>query len=152
MLYSKDLAKHFGVDGVRYYVLSEMPYAQDGSITYQNLIAKYNSDLANTLGNLVNRTVAMCRKYFDGEILVPDTPDALDEDLKQTALATVPKFCALMDEFRTADALDAIMGLARAPTNTSMKPCPGRLPKRKRRKAALGRCFTIYWNPFASSQ
>ena len=64
VLYSKDLAKHFGVDGVRYYVLSEMPYAQDGSITYQNLIAKYNSDLANTLGNLVNRTVAMCQKYF----------------------------------------------------------------------------------------
>lgn len=143
VLYSKDLAKHFGVDGVRYYVLSEMPYAQDGSITYQNLISKYNSDLANTLGNLVNRTVAMCQKYFDGEILAPDTPDALDEDLKQTALATVPKFCALMDEFRTADALDAIMGLARRSNKYIDETMPWALAKDEAQKARLG---TVLYN------
>ena len=68
VIYADDLVKDFGVDAVRYYLLSEMPHAQDGSITYESLIERYNSDLANTIGNLVNRTVAMQNKYFDGVI------------------------------------------------------------------------------------
>ncbi|MBR6676636.1 MAG: methionine--tRNA ligase, partial [Clostridia bacterium] len=68
IIYADDMAERFGVDGVRYYALSEMPYANDGSITYENVIARYNNDLANNLGNLVSRTVAMTKKYFDGVI------------------------------------------------------------------------------------
>ena len=71
VIYADDLVKDFGVDAVRYYLLSEMPHAQDGSITYESLIERYNSDLANTIGNLVNRTVAMQNKYFDGVIAAP---------------------------------------------------------------------------------
>ncbi len=143
VMYSKDLSKYFGVDGVRYYALSEMPYAQDGSITYQSLIAKYNSDLANTLGNLVNRTVAMSRKYFDGEILPPAAGEAVDEELRQTALDTVPKFCACMDEFRTSDALDAIMALARRSNKYIDETTPWALAKDEDKKARLG---TVLYN------
>ena len=66
VIYADELVEKFGVDAVRYYLLSEMPFAQDGSITYENMIERFNSDLANTVGNLVNRTVAMVNKYFDG--------------------------------------------------------------------------------------
>jgi len=68
VIYAEELVKHFGVDAVRYYLLKEMPFAQDGNITYEHMIAKMNSDLANNLGNLVNRTVTMVNKYFDGKI------------------------------------------------------------------------------------
>lgn len=82
VIYADDLVRHFGVDAIRYYLLSEMPYAADGSITYTTIIERYNSELANTLGNLVNRTIAMSNKYFGGEILAPEAPEAVDEDLK----------------------------------------------------------------------
>ena len=106
VMYSSDLARHFGVDGVRYYLLSEMPYAQDGSITYETLIGKYNSDLANTIGNLVNRTVAMVHKYFDGTIPAPADGTEFDETLKESVLTSVQSLCRNMDKFRVADACD----------------------------------------------
>ena len=71
VIYADDLSEQFGVDAVRYYMLSEMPFASDGAITYETVIARYNSDLANTLGNLVNRSVAMCNKYFGGKVSAP---------------------------------------------------------------------------------
>jgi methionyl-tRNA synthetase len=90
-----------------------MPYAQDGSITYETIIERYNSDLANTLGNLVKRTIDMTAKYFGGEVLSPDAPTALDDELKSTALDTVAKVDKLMETFRVSDALNEIFNLAR---------------------------------------
>ena len=113
VMYADDLVELFGVDAMRYYLLSEMPYAQDGTITYENIIARYNSDLANTLGNLVNRTVAMIHKYFDGVIPAPAACYPLDWELSACALASAKAFSACMEQYKTADALDAVMNLAR---------------------------------------
>ncbi len=113
VMYADDLVRHFGVDGVRYYLLSEMPYANDGTITYQNIIARYNSDLANTLGNLVNRTVAMLHKYFDGTVAKPALqPEPLDAELADSARQAVQRFVERMNAYKTADALDAVMDVA----------------------------------------
>ncbi|WP_105618728.1 methionine--tRNA ligase [Vallitalea okinawensis] len=113
VMYADDLARHFGVDGVRYYVLHEMPFGSDGTITYETLISRFNSDLANTLGNLVNRTVAMINKYFDGEIKAPEIKDAIDEELIALVEETPAKVEAKMNELHVADALDEIWTLIR---------------------------------------
>ncbi len=113
VIYADDLSEYFGVDGVRYYVLSEMPYAQDGNITYETIIARYNSDLANTLGNLVNRTIAMSNKYFGGVIENTGVSEAVDSELINEALECVGKVDKLMEQFHVADSLDAIISLAR---------------------------------------
>ncbi len=112
VIYADDMVRLFGVDAVRHYMLSAMPYAQDGSITYEAFITKYNAELANTLGNLVNRTVAMANKYFGGEIDAASTADPLDQDLKDTALSAVSGVLSAMEEYRTADALQKIIALA----------------------------------------
>ena len=112
VIYADDMVRLFGVDAVRYYMLSAMPYAQDGSITYEAFITKYNAELANTLGNLVNRTVAMANKYFGGEIDVASISDPLDQELKDTALSAVSGVLSAMEEYRTADALQKIIALA----------------------------------------
>lgn len=115
VIYADDLSKQFSVDAVRYYMLSEMPYGQDGTITYETVIARYNSDLANTLGNLVNRTIAMCNKYFGGEVLntnISDT-DGFDSELIDCCNQTYSQYSELMDKLRLADTLDIIMNLAR---------------------------------------
>ena len=112
VIYADDMVRLFGVDAVRYYMLSAMPYAQDGTITYEAFIAKYNTDLANTLGNLVNRTVAMANKYFGGAILAAGGEDPLDVDLRETALSTVSGVLSSMEQYRTADALQKIIALA----------------------------------------
>lgn len=108
VLYADDLVKRFGVDGVRHYVLAEMPYNSDGSITWENIITRYNSDLANNLGNLVSRTVAMTKKYFDG--IVPDCGESteLDEDLVNTLTSARERYFEQMDGFRIADAIDTV--------------------------------------------
>lgn len=113
VIYADELVDIFGVDAVRYYLLSEMPYAQDGSITYEEMIERYNTDLANTLGNLVNRTVAMIKKYFGGEIKAPVCKAEIDNDLlsKATETAETVKMC--MDKYKVADALESIISLAR---------------------------------------
>lgn len=113
VIYADELAEMIGVDGVRYYLLSEMPYAQDGTITYERIFDCYNSDLANTLGNLVNRTIAMIRKYFNGGVLPSERQsDPLDEQLAQAALLAQKQMIEKLDAFHCADAIDAVMELA----------------------------------------
>ena len=137
VMYSSDLAKHFGVDGLRYYVLSEMPYAQDGSITYETLISRYNSDLANTLGNLVNRTIAMTNQYFGGDIKPPSAVEPLDQALRDACLSTVKEYSRLMDGFRLADAADAVMSLARASNKYIDDTTPWALAKDETKRERL---------------
>ena len=108
VIYAHDLVRHFGVDAVRYYMLHEMPFAQDGTITYDVFISRYNSDLANTLGNLVTRTVAMVNKYFGGEIQSGDVKGEFDEDLINTAVSAMDVIEKKMDTFHVADSLDEI--------------------------------------------
>lgn len=113
VIYADDLARQFGVDAVRYYMISEMPYAQDGAITYETVIARYNADLANTLGNLVNRTVSMCHKYFDGKLEKKAPCESVDKELAAFCAETAEKYHGMMEDLHLADAIDAVMGLAR---------------------------------------
>ena len=109
-----ELAKKFGVDAVRYYLLTEIPFAQDGTITYENVINRYNTDLANTLGNLVNRSIAMTNKYFGGTVRKPDAvTDPLDQELIALCGETVRQYQAQMDTWHNADAAETVMTLAK---------------------------------------
>ena len=108
VIYADDLVRNFGVDAVRYYLLHEMPFAADGTITFETLISRFNSDLANTLGNLVNRTVSMINKYFDGEIPSVGEETEFDADLEDTCLRAAKKTEECMDKLRVADAMDCI--------------------------------------------
>lgn len=108
VIYADDLVRNFGVDAVRYYLLHEMPFAADGTITFETLISRFNSDLANTLGNLVNRTVSMINKYFDGEIPSVGEETEFDADLADTCLHAAKKTEECMDKLRVADAMDCI--------------------------------------------
>ena len=112
VIYADDLVRHFGTDAIRYYLLREMPYAQDGTITYEKIINSYNTDLANTLGNLANRTVAMVNKYFDGTVPAKAASTGFEDDLAATAEKAKADTIRLMEEFRTADALEALWTLA----------------------------------------
>ncbi len=147
VIYADDLVELFGVDAVRYYLLSEMPYTSDGSITYETMIERYNSDLANTIGNLVNRTIAMTNKYFDGEIQKPvaGTADdqALDADLQKTCLEAVTKVETLIAEYRMADALDTILGIAKRANKYIDETAPWALAKDELQKERLG---TVLYN------
>ena len=114
VLYADELAARFGVDAVRYYLLSQIPFAQDGNITYESFIAVYNADLANTLGNLVNRSVAMAGKYFGGTVRRPkETGAGPDAELCAAAAATVEKLADAMDVWHNADALGSVLELAK---------------------------------------
>jgi methionyl-tRNA synthetase len=113
VMYADDLCELFGVDAVRYYVLHEMPYDNDGSITWDNLIERLNADLANTLGNLVNRTVAMSNKYFGGAVKRTDVTEPVDDELKKVATDAAPAAQKALDEFRIADALNEIFNIFR---------------------------------------
>ena len=129
---------------MRYYLLSEMPFAQDGSITYENMIERFNSDLANTIGNLVNRTVAMVNKYFGGEIpsaeLIASAPDAdCDADLKAVAEGTAQKMTDLLDCFRMSDALETILTLASRCNKYIDETAPWTLAKDEAQKARLAK-------------
>lgn len=112
VIYADDLVRHFGVDAIRYYLLHEMPYAQDGTITYEKIITAYNADLANTLGNLANRTVAMINKYFGGTVPCRETTTPYDGELADVCEKAKEQAIKFMDEYKTADALDAIFAIA----------------------------------------
>lgn len=143
VIYSDDVVEFFGVDGARYYLLSEMPLNSDGSITYEALIEKYNSDLANTLGNLVNRSVAMAKKYFDGKIMPPVEHGNVDHELIHMAEELPDKIASLMDEYRMADTMDAIMSLARRANKYIDETSPWVLAKDEANSARLG---TVLYN------
>ena len=111
VLYADDLAKVFGVDAVRYFVLHEMPFDNDGVITWELLVERCNSDLANTLGNLVNRTISMSNKYFGGVVTNAGVSEPVDEELKALAVETRAKVEAKMEQLRVADAMTEIFTL-----------------------------------------
>jgi len=113
VIYADDLVDLFGVDAVRYFLLHEMPFANDGTITYELLIERINSELANILGNLVNRTITMVNKYFDGEILKPEIKEEIDDELIGLDLETPKKVEEKMEELRVAASLDEIFKLLR---------------------------------------
>ena len=139
VIYADDMAKRFGIDAVRYYLLSEMPYAQDGTITYESFISKYNSDLANTLGNLVNRSIAMTNKYFDGKVTAGENTEDCDKDLIKTAKETIEKYYELMDSYHNADACDAVMNLAKRCNKYIDETAPWALAKDESRRAELSK-------------
>ena len=144
VVYADELATRFGVDGVRYYAISEMPYANDGSITYENIINRYNTDLANNLGNLLSRTIAMTKKYFGGVIPKNVTFDnEFDNDLKAKAVDTVSKFTALMDEFKLADAATCVFDMLSRANKYIDETTPWILAKDEANKERLG---TVLYN------
>ena len=111
VLYADELVDFFGVDAVRYFVLHEMPFENDGVISWELLVERINSDLANTLGNLVNRTISMSNKYFDGVVSNKNVCEDVDEDLKNVVTSTVDRVDAKMGELRVADAITEIFAL-----------------------------------------
>ena len=111
VLYADELVETFGVDAVRYFVLHEMPFENDGVISWELIIERVNSDLANTLGNLVNRTISMSNKYFGGVVTNKNVTDTMDEDLKKVATECVGKVIKKMDKLRVADAITEIFAL-----------------------------------------
>ncbi len=143
VIYADDLVDLLGVDAVRYYLVSEMPYANDGSITYETIIERYNSDLANTFGNLVNRTIAMQNKYFDGIIQEPTNSESVDDELKAFALETVKKVEKCFETYRVADAVEAVLNLAKRSNKYIDETMPWALAKDENKKARLG---TVLYN------
>jgi methionyl-tRNA synthetase len=143
VIYADDLVNWFGVDAVRYYVLHEMPFANDGIMTYEMLMERINTDLANVLGNLVNRTIAMTHQYFGGKVMAPDTPEELDKELKEMALALPAKVEAKMDGLHVADAIDEIFTLLRRSNKYIDETTPWLLAKDESKHARLG---TVLYN------
>ena len=143
VIYADDLVKIFGVDAVRYYVLHEIPYDNDGSITWDLLVERINSDLANILGNLVNRTIAMTNKYFDGIVTNPQVNEPVDDELKEIALAMPKKVQVYMDEFKASKALDEIFVLLRRTNKYIDDTMPWALAKDESKKERLA---TVLYN------
>ncbi len=143
VVFADELANTFGVDAVRYYALSEMPYNQDGSITYESVITRYNNDLANNLGNLVSRTHAMTKKYFDGIIPAPDRVEDIDTELKSAVERAVSESVRLMDSYRVADSLDEIFTMLRRANKYIDETMPWALAKSEENKPRLA---TVIYN------
>ena len=144
VVYADELANRFGVDGVRYYAISEMPYANDGSITYENIINRYNTDLANNLGNLLSRTIAMTKKYFGG--IIPQNivfDNEFDNDLKAKTAECVSKFTTLMDEFKLAEASACVFDMLSRANKYIDETTPWILAKDEANKERLG---TVLYN------
>lgn len=113
IMYADDLVKHFGVDAVRYNMLHEIPFGNDGNLTYEILIERINSDLANVLGNLVNRTITMSQKYFGGVVVAPTKKEAIDDELISLVLESKNKVEASMNTLHVAEAIDHIFEIFR---------------------------------------
>lgn len=136
VIYTDELVELFGVDAVRYYVLHEIPFASDGNITYELVCEKSNSDLANTFGNLVNRTIAMGKKYFDGTIQKGDSIE-FDIELENLIIRTKENYFQLMNSYKVADAIETVMKLLRASNKYIDDTAPWVLAKDDSKKSIL---------------
>ena len=143
VIYADALADRFGVDGVRYYALSEMPYNADGSITYESVIKRYNTDLVNNMGNLVKRTLDMQKKYFDKEIQAPTAAEALDEELRAACVEAYNGFISNMDGFRIADAIECVFAMFNRANKYIDETTPWTLAKDETKRERLG---TVLYN------
>ncbi len=143
VIYADTLVDFFGVDAVRYFVLHEMPFDNDGVITWELMVERMNSDLANILGNLVNRTISMTNKYFDGVVCDRGAAEPVDEDLKNTVLEAVKKVDAKMDQLRVADAITEIFGIFRRSNKYIDETTPWALAKDEAKKDRLA---TVLYN------
>jgi methionyl-tRNA synthetase len=142
-IYADDLTDLFGVDAVRYIMLHEMPFAQDGHVTYELMIERINSDLANNVGNLVNRTLSMQNKYFNGIVANPGADEPIDEDLKNTAMNAVKNVAEKMDVLQVADAIDEILALFSRCNKYIDETTPWTLAKDPEK---IGRLATVLYN------
>ena len=143
VIYADDLVDFFGVDAVRFFVLHEMPFENDGVITWELMVERLNSELANTLGNLVNRTISMSNKYFAGIVENRGVAEAVDEDLKATILEAVKKVDKKMDELRVADAITEIFGIFKRCNKYIDETMPWALAKEEDKKDRLA---TVLYN------
>ncbi len=143
VIYADELAERFGVDGVRYYALAEMPFASDGSITYEAVIKRFNTDLVNNLGNLVKRTLDMQKKYFDKVIQSPIEKTELDDELVKVCFNAYEALIKNMDEFRVADAIEGIFEMLSRANKYIDETTPWSLAKDEAQKARLG---TVLYN------
>ena len=143
VIYADDLVDMFGVDAVRYFVLHEMPFENDGVISWELMVERLNSELANTLGNLVNRTVSMSNKYFGGVVTNTGVEEDVDADLKATVLGTLTKTTEKMDQLRVADALTEIFALFKRCNKYIDETMPWALAKDPEKKDRLA---TVLYN------
>ena len=143
VIYADDLVDFFGVDAVRYFVLHEMPFENDGVISWELMVERLNSDLANTLGNLVNRTISMSNKYFDGVVADRGVCESVDDDLKAVVTGTLAKATAKMGQLRVADAITEIFGLFKRCNKYIDETMPWALAKDEAKKDRLA---TVLYN------
>ena len=143
VIYADDLVDFFGVDAVRYFVLHEMPFENDGVITWELMVERLNSDLANTLGNLVNRTISMSNKYFGGVVANKGVTEPVDEELKAVALATPGKVTEKMEQLRVADAISEIFVLFKRCNKYIDETMPWALAKEESKQDRLS---TVLYN------
>ncbi|MCL1857888.1 MAG: methionine--tRNA ligase [Oscillospiraceae bacterium] len=143
VVYSDELIEKFGADAVRYYLLGEMPFDRDTSFTYVNFIRKYNADLVNTLSNLVNRTVVMTEKYFDGIIPQSNLEEDLDRDLKEVVISKVGEYAVLMNEYKISEAIETINAILYRTNKYIDETEPWVLAKDETKKDRLG---TVLYN------
>ena len=137
VIYADDLVDFFGVDAVRYFVLHEMPFENDGVITWELMVERLNSDLANTLGNLVNRTISMSDKYFGGVVTKTGVTEEVDEDLKAVVTGTKAKVAAKMEDLRVADSITEIFNLFKRCNKYIDETMPWALAKDEEKKDRL---------------
>ena len=143
VVYADELAEIFGVDAVRYYALSEMPYNSDGSITYESVISRYNNDLANNLGNLVSRTHAMTKKYFGGVVPSKDVCEPIDDELYSVVKDSIERSVELMNSYHVSDSLEVIFNMLRRANKYIDETMPWVLAKSEETK---GRLATVIYN------
>ena len=143
VLYADDLVDEFGVDAVRYFVLHEMPFENDGVVTWELMVERMNSDLANTLGNLVNRTISMSNKYFDGVVKDAGVSESVDDELKAVINAAPGKVTEKMDKLRVADAITEIFTLFKRCNKYIDETMPWALAKEEEKKPRLA---TVLYN------